>query len=41
MSSALQTLNENHKMAEWVARITACRNSGLSVQEWCRANDIW
>lgn len=40
MSSALQTLNENQKMAEWAARITACRNSGLSVQEWCRANDI-
>ena len=40
MSSALQTLNENHKMDEWAARITACRNSGLSVQEWCRSNDI-
>lgn len=40
MSSALQTLNENHKMAEWAARITACRNSGLSMQEWCHANDI-
>ena len=40
MSSALQKLNENNKVSEWAARITECRNSGLSVQEWCAANHL-
>lgn len=40
MSSALQTMNENSKIAEWVARITECRNSGLSVREWCSVNSV-
>ncbi len=40
MSSALQTMNENSKIAEWVTRITECRNSGLSVREWCEANHL-
>ena len=40
MSSALQTLNENNKVSEWAARITECRNSGLSVREWCSSHHI-
>lgn len=40
MSSALQMLNENSKIAEWAGRITECRNSGLSVREWCKANHL-
>ena len=40
MSSALQILNENNKVSEWAARITECRNSGLSVREWCEANHL-
>lgn len=40
MSSALQVFNENNKVSEWAARITECRNSGLSVREWCEANHI-
>ena len=40
MSSALQKLNENNKVSEWAARITECRNSGLSVQEWCATNHL-
>ena len=40
MSSALQKLNENNKVSEWVVRITECRNSGLSVREWCEANHL-
>ena len=40
MSSALQVLNENSKVSEWAARITECRNSGLSVREWCGINHI-
>lgn len=40
MSSALQTMNEQSKAAEWIRRITECRNSGLRVQEWCAANHV-
>ena len=40
MSSALQMLNESNKVSEWAARITECRNSGLSVQKWCEANHL-
>ena len=40
MSSALQVLNENNKVSEWAARITECRNSGLSVREWCETNHL-
>lgn len=40
MSSALQTLNEQNKAAEWAGRITECRNSGLSVREWCNEHNI-
>lgn len=40
MRSALQTMNENSKIAEWVDRITECRNSGLSVREWCSINHV-
>ena len=40
MSSALQKLNESNKVSEWAERITECRNSGLSVREWCEANQL-
>ena len=40
MSSALQVLNENNKVSEWAERITECRNSGLSVREWCEAKQL-
>ena len=41
MNSALQVLNGNNKVSEWAARITECRNSGLSVREWCEANHLF
>ena len=40
MSSALQEFNESNKVSEWAARITECRNSSLSVREWCDANHL-
>lgn len=40
MSSALQTLNEQNKAAEWATRITECRNSGLSVNTWWKNHNI-
>ena len=36
----LQTLNGQNKLALWVGRISACRNSGVAVKIWCRENGI-
>lgn len=38
MSSGLQKLNENSKMAEWAARVADCRSSGKGVDAWCKEN---
>ena len=40
MSSELQALNGENKLAEWAVRISECRNSGQSVKTWCRENGI-
>lgn len=40
MEKGLRTLKEREKMAEWAARITACRNSGQSVVIWCKENGV-
>lgn len=40
MSSGLQRLNEQSKVALWAERISECRNSGLSVQEWCNSQNL-
>ena len=40
MSTELQQLNGQTKMALWVERISACRSSGLSVKNWCRENAV-
>ena len=33
MSSTLQVMNMDQTATEWAARITECRNSGLSVRQ--------
>lgn len=40
MAQGLQALNAQSKMAEWSARISACRNSGQSVKGWCKENGV-
>ena len=40
MSSALQVMNMDQTAAEWAARITACRNSGITVKQWCSEHQI-
>ena len=40
MSTELQQLNGQTKMALWVERISACRSSGLSVKNWCKENAV-
>lgn len=40
MNRELQTLNHNSKLAQWSRLVEDCRNSSLSVTEWCRENGI-
>lgn len=40
MEQSLQALNAQNKMAEWAAKISTCRGSGLSVKRWCKENGI-
>ena len=40
MSSGLQRLNKQNKVALWAERISECRNSGLSIQEWCDSHNL-
>ena len=37
---SLQRANQHHRLVEWSRRVEACRNSGLSVVQWCQENGI-
>lgn len=36
----MQRVNRQQRLAEWSQRVEACRNSGLSVVQWCQENGI-
>ena len=40
MSKRLSVVNQQQKLGEWAERVTACRNSGLSVRAWCQENEV-
>ena len=40
MSTELQRLNGQNKLALWAERISACRSSGLNVKTWCKENGV-
>ena len=40
MEQNLQEFNANPNLLEWSERIASCRNSGMSVREWCKVNGI-
>ena len=40
MEQNLQQFNTNQNLLEWSERIASCRNSGMSVTAWCKANGI-
>ena len=40
MSTELQQLNGQTKVALWAERISECRNSGLSVKTWCKEKGV-
>ena len=37
---SLQEYNSKQNLLAWSERIRACRESGMSVREWCSANEI-
>lgn len=40
MNSGLRAYNEQNKLAQWVQIVSECRDSGMSVRQWCQAHDI-
>lgn len=40
MERSLQKVNYNNQLLEWSRRVEGCRNSGLTVKEWCKENKI-
>lgn len=40
MTKELQAINQEHTISLWAERISACRNSNLSVAQWCKENKV-
>ena len=40
MEQRLQSLNASQRMSVWAERISSCRNSGMTVREWCNENQL-
>ena len=40
MNSGLQAYNEQNKLAQWLQIVSQCRDSGLSVRQWCQEHDV-
>lgn len=40
MEQNLQKFNSKQNLLEWSQRISECRNSGMSVREWCKTHGI-
>ena len=40
MNSGLQAYNEQNKLAQWVQIVSQCRDSGLSVRQWCQDHGV-
>lgn len=40
MEKSLQQLNRQDKLEVWSRRVRECRNSGMTVQQWCLENGV-
>lgn len=40
MEKSLQAYNSSQKMVLWTERVKACRESGLTAQQWCDENGV-
>lgn len=40
MNSGLRAYNEQNKLAQWVQIVSECRDSGMSVRQWCQDHSV-
>ena len=40
MKNGIRTLKQEQNLAVWATQVEECNNSGLSVAQWCRNNNI-
>ena len=40
MNSGLQVYNEQNKLAQWAQTVAQCRESGVSVRQWCQEHGV-
>ena len=40
MNSGLQVYNEQNNLAQWAQVVAQCRDSGLSVRQWCQEHGV-
>lgn len=40
MKNGIRTLRKEQNLAVWATQVEECNNSGLSVAQWCRNNNI-
>ena len=40
MNSGSQAYNEQNKLAQWMQIVSQCRDSGLSVRQWCQEHGV-
>jgi len=40
MEQGLQRMRHERNLAIWVQRVEACRNSSMTVRQWCEENGI-
>ena len=40
MGSQQVIVKDTNKLTEWERRISSCRSSGMTVQDWCTANGL-
>lgn len=40
MNSGLRVYNEQNKLAQWAQTVAQCRDSGMSVRQWCQGHDV-
>ena len=40
MNSGLRVYNEQNKLAHWAQTVAQCRDSGMSVRQWCQEHGV-
>jgi hypothetical protein len=40
MAYSIQTVNYKNRLLEWSKQVEACRNSNLTVAQWCQENGV-